>query len=102
MNDIQESSANSKSFKGWVCFDVDSYEPETFSCLPIVRTVRAVDKDMATDKKSTNYVVWRILAVERRLGKAGELDLTFARVGYGEVFGEHWFDDCEPCEFTFV
>jgi hypothetical protein len=91
-----------QAFKGWVCFDSESLEPETFISLPVVKTVRFVGKDRSTTGESTTYVVWRILALRRRAGRYGPRDLAFDRVGYGEVFGEHWFDESLPITFTLL
>jgi hypothetical protein len=42
------------------------------------------------------------LALQRRVGKYGPGDLAFDRVGYGEVFGEHWFDESLLITFTLL
>jgi hypothetical protein len=91
-----------QAFKGWVCFDSDSFEPETFISLPVVKTVRLVREDRNTNGESTTYVVWRILALQRRAGRYGPGDLAFDRIGYGEVFGEHWFDESLLITFTLL
>jgi hypothetical protein len=78
-----------QAFKGWICFDSDSFEPETFMSLPVVKTVCLAGKDRSTTRESTTYVVWRILALQRGAVRYFPGDLAFDRVGYGEVFGEH-------------
>jgi hypothetical protein len=91
-----------QDFKGWVCFDTDSDEPEMFCILPIVKKVRLVRANRSTTGEATTYVVWRFLAVQRCAGRGGAGDLAFQRVGYGEVFGEHYFDGKSKTVFTLV
>lgn len=91
-----------QSFKGGVCFDTDDEEPETFCILPIVKTIRFVSKDRSTTGDETTYVVWRFLALRRIAGRGGASDLTFQRVGYGEVFGEKYFEEARVTKFTLV
>lgn len=93
-----------RRFKGWVCFDQDEEEdePERFCVLPIIKTVRLVRSHQSTTNEMNTYTVWRVLAVERRSGRYGPTDLSFQRTGYGEVFGEHWFDNVRRTKFTLV